>query len=129
LVKHQKIIATDHLLKNKEKENELDQPNNSSKEGPENEIILSQNDHEDFSARLKTFLTSQRDAVLRKSTGRRWNKEIIRLCLTLWCRSPRGYVEYLVELSFHLLKAHPHILQVTNFYSLPHLTSNETYPC
>jgi hypothetical protein len=104
LVKHKKIIATDHLLKNKEKENEFDQPNNSSKEGPENEIILSQNDHEDFSAilqqvipdcpeRLKTFLTSQRDAVLRKSTGRRWNKEIIRLCLTLWCRSPRGYVD------------------------------------
>jgi hypothetical protein len=30
-----KIIATDHLLKNKEKENEFDQPNNSSKEGPE----------------------------------------------------------------------------------------------
>lgn len=104
LVKHKKIIATDHLLKNKEKENEFDQPNNSSKEGPENEIILSQNDHEDFSAilqqvipdcpeRLKTFLTSQRDAGLRKSTGRRWNKEIIRLCLTLWCRSPRGYVD------------------------------------
>jgi hypothetical protein len=41
LVKHKKIIATDHLLKNKEKENEFDQPNNSSKEGPENEIIQS----------------------------------------------------------------------------------------
>jgi hypothetical protein len=49
------------------------------------QILISQNDHEDFSAilqqvipdcpeRLKTFLTSQRDAVLRKSTGRRWNK-------------------------------------------------------
>jgi hypothetical protein len=43
------------LLKNKEKENEFDQPNNSSKEGPENEIILSQNDHEDFSAILQRF--------------------------------------------------------------------------
>jgi hypothetical protein len=43
LVKHKQIIATDHLLKNKEKENEFDQPNNSNKEGPENEIILSQN--------------------------------------------------------------------------------------
>ena len=52
LVKHKQIIATDHLLKNKEKENEFDQLNNSSKEGPENEIILSQNDHEDFSAIL-----------------------------------------------------------------------------
>jgi hypothetical protein len=44
LVKHKQIIATDHLLKNKEKENEFDQPNNSNKEGPENEIILSQNE-------------------------------------------------------------------------------------
>jgi hypothetical protein len=59
----------------------------SNKEGPENEIILSQNDHEDFSAilqqvipdcpeRLKTFLTSQRYAVLRKSTGRRWKNSL-----------------------------------------------------
>ena len=39
------------------------------------------------------------------------------------------FIEYLVELSFHLLKAHPHIIQATHFYSLPHLTSNETYPC
>jgi hypothetical protein len=71
--------------------------------------------------RLITFLTSQRYAVLRKSTGRRWNKEIIRVCREIlfffW------KTEYLVELSFHLLKAHPHILQVTNFYSLPHLTT------
>jgi hypothetical protein len=39
------------------------------------------------------------------------------------------FIEYLVELSFHLLKAHPPIIQVKNCYSLPHLTSNETYPC
>jgi hypothetical protein len=92
-------------------------------EGPENEIILSQNDHEDFSAilqqvipdcpeRLKTFLTSQRYAVLRKSTV----QSISRF-------PPFWKTEYLVELSFHLLKAHPHILQVTNFYSLLNLIS------
>ena len=32
-------------------------------------------------------------ALERHPFGRRWRKDIIRLCLTLYCRSPRGYAE------------------------------------
>lgn len=32
-------------------------------------------------------------ALERNPNGRRWSKDIIRLCLTLYCRSPRGYNE------------------------------------
>jgi hypothetical protein len=36
---------------------------------------------------------SQKMALERNPHGRRWDKDIARLCLTLWCRSPRGYNE------------------------------------
>ncbi|CAG2224496.1 unnamed protein product [Mytilus edulis] len=29
----------------------------------------------------------------KETHGRRWNRDIVRLCLTLWCRSPKGYTE------------------------------------
>ena len=32
-------------------------------------------------------------ALERNPHGRRWSKDIIRMCLTLWCRSPRGYAD------------------------------------
>jgi len=32
-------------------------------------------------------------ALERNPHGRRWSKDIIRMCLTLWCRSPRGYTD------------------------------------
>lgn len=67
-----------------------------------NEIILQKTDHEDLSEILKTifaecslkmqtFLMRQKMALERYPNGRRWSKEIVRLCLTLYCRSPRGY--------------------------------------
>ena len=34
--------------------------------------------------------------------GRRWNKDFIRMCLTLWCRSLRGYT-YLRNSGFIVL--------------------------
>jgi len=36
---------------------------------------------------------SQKMALERHPFGRRWNKDIIELCLTLYCRSPKGYTE------------------------------------
>lgn len=32
-------------------------------------------------------------ALERNPNGRRWSKDLVRLCLTLYCRSPRGYNE------------------------------------
>ena len=32
-------------------------------------------------------------ALERHPFGRRCDKDIVRMCLTLWCRSPRGYTE------------------------------------
>ena len=40
---------------------------------------------------MRVFLQSQKMALERNPHGRRWPKDIIRLCLTLWCRSPKGY--------------------------------------
>lgn len=41
--------------------------------------------------RMLAFLQSQQRAMNTSKNGRRWNKDIIRMCLSLWCRSPRGY--------------------------------------
>ena len=59
---------------------------------------MNDSDHTDLSVILNqpnmtTFLKSQKMALERNPHGRRWDKDIVRLCLTLWCRSPRGYNE------------------------------------
>ncbi|CAG2216361.1 unnamed protein product [Mytilus edulis] len=59
----------------------------------------------DCSVKMQTFLLSQKMALERHPFGRRWNKEIIRLCLTLWCRSPKGYIE-LRNSNFLILPSH-----------------------
>ena len=43
--------------------------------------------------RLKVFLVSQKNAVTPCPNERRWNKDVLRICLSLWCRSPRGYAD------------------------------------
>jgi hypothetical protein len=48
--------------------------------------------------------------------GRRWNKVIIRMSLTLWCRSLRGYT-YLRNSGFIVLPSHK-ILQ--NYKNIVH---------
>ena len=69
----------------------------------DNEVILAESDHNDLSdiltkifpdcsMKMQTFLLRHKMALERNPNGRRWNKEIIRLCLTLYCRSPRGIV-------------------------------------
>ena len=66
------------------------------------EIMLEQSDHNDLSTILKTifpecslkmqtFLMNQKLALERNPNGRRWSKETVRLCLTLYCNNPRGY--------------------------------------
>ena len=58
--------------------------------------------------RLKVFLVSQKNAVTSCPNERRWNKDVLRICLSLWCRSPRGYADlrssgFVVLPSFRLL--------------------------
>ncbi|CAG2206495.1 unnamed protein product [Mytilus edulis] len=65
------------------------------------DVILSTEDNNDMSEiltkifpecsdKMKLFLMSQKMAIERNPHGRRWNRDIVRLCLTLWCRSPKG---------------------------------------
>jgi len=77
---------------------------NNTETSNADEVILGDSDHNDLSEifnrifpdcspKMQTFLASQKMALERHPFGRRWNKEVIRLCLTLYCRSPRGYSE------------------------------------
>lgn len=84
------------------------------------EIMLQQSDHDDLSTilrtifpecslKMQTFLMNQKMALERNPNGRRWSKEIVRLCLTLYCRSPRGCSElrnsiFLILPSYNLLR-------------------------
>jgi hypothetical protein len=43
--------------------------------------------------KMKTFLFSQKMALERHPNGRRWNRDIVRSCLSLWCRGPHGYTD------------------------------------
>ncbi|CAG2187264.1 unnamed protein product [Mytilus edulis] len=72
---------------------------NSTHENKENSITLCESDNNDMSTilnnifpdcsdKMKTFLISQKMALERHPNGRRWNRDIVQLCLSLWCRSP-----------------------------------------
>ena len=96
-------------IQTREQKCDIDEKNNNGinlndNNTHENEVILGETDHNDLSdiltkifpdcsMKMQTFLLSQKMALERNPNGRRWNKEIIRLCLTLYCRSPRGYSE------------------------------------
>ena len=91
LVKHRSVDATGTKIE-------------SDGGGESQTITLNEEDHKDLSVifqnifpqcdeKMKTFLLSQKQAMERHPNGRRWDRDIIRLCLTLWCRSPRGYTE------------------------------------
>ena len=66
-------------------------------------MLVSESDHEDLSEilekvfpnapeKMKLFLMNQHEALSAKSPGaRRWNKDVISLCLSLWIRSPKAY--------------------------------------
>ncbi|CAC5370343.1 unnamed protein product [Mytilus coruscus] len=47
----------------------------------------------DCSPQILDFLMSQKKALSNHPNGRRWNANIIRLYLTLWCRSPKCYAD------------------------------------
>ncbi|CAG2187268.1 unnamed protein product [Mytilus edulis] len=74
---------------------------NSTHDNEENSITLCESDNNDMSTilnnifpdcsdKMKTFLISQKMALERHPNGRRWNRDIVQLCLSLWCRSPVG---------------------------------------
>jgi hypothetical protein len=44
--------------------------------------------------KVLAFLMSQKKAISSHPNGRRWNSNIIRLCLTLWSRSPKCYTDF-----------------------------------
>lgn len=68
-----------------------------------NDILLTNCDHSDMATvfnkvlksevpeKMMEFFVSQAESLKVNPKGRRWNKDIIRMCLTLYCRSPRGY--------------------------------------
>ena len=60
--------------------------------------------------RIMQLLLDQQRNLKESKTGRRWSKEIIRLCLTMWCRSPRAYGD-LRSSGFLLLPSH-RLLQI-----------------
>ncbi|KAJ8313792.1 hypothetical protein KUTeg_008353 [Tegillarca granosa] len=55
--------------------------------------IILNNVFPECSDKMKTFLLSQKMAMETNPNGRRWDRDIVHLCLTLWCRSPKGYNE------------------------------------
>lgn len=65
-------------------------------------VVLEENNDKDMKLILKRvlpeasgemldMLTDQKKNIARNPTGRRWDKKTIRLCLSLWCRSPKNY--------------------------------------
>lgn len=66
-------------------------------------IFVSEGDHADLSNilesvfpnasdKMKMFLKSQHDILCSTSPqARRWNKDVVSLCLSLWIRSPKAY--------------------------------------
>ena len=93
--------------------NEMQEPESSNQEhDPEsntqvhesvsNELTLCESDNRDMlniidtifpgaNSQMKTLLTNQKLNLERPKMGRRWDKEVIRICLTLWSRSPHVY--------------------------------------
>ena len=79
----------------------------------ESHLTLSESDNNDMHIILKEmskgcprkimeFLQSQKSALSSHPNGRRWNINIIRLCRTMWCRSPKSYSD-LIQNGFVVL--------------------------
>jgi hypothetical protein len=79
--------------------NEEDNNGTSSISLSDNDVMLGKSDHNDLSEnfqfffsqcplKMQTFVMSQEIALERNRFGRQWSKDIIRLSLTLYCRSP-----------------------------------------
>ena len=62
----------------------------SNSENVDLEVIFN-NVIKDCPPKIMEFLVSQQDALSKHPNVRRWSKNIIRLCLTLRCRSPGAY--------------------------------------
>ncbi|KAJ8044896.1 ATP-dependent DNA helicase PIF1 [Holothuria leucospilota] len=89
------------------------------------QVLLEDDDHEDMSVLLekcfphasdemKILLKAQQDALKAKGpTGRRWNKDVISTCLSLWLRSPRAY-EDLGQSGMLVLPSGRHLMRYKN---------------
>ena len=85
-------------IENKEKSKCISKDINQNE--PTGSISLSSADNSDLTQifdevinisppKIVEFLVSQQKALSHKPKGRRWSKSIIRICLTLWCRSQK----------------------------------------
>ena len=88
---------------------DLMKPDNTSSISIQNQpsnshVILTENSHKDMMEvlnyvlpqvpdRMATFIKSQTDSVSTSPMARRWNKDILRMCLSLYCRSPKAFEE------------------------------------
>ena len=72
------------------------------KPSDDNSVVLTNENHEDMRAILESLLPgasgnmlnlllNQKQNLTRDPKGRRWDKNTLSLCLSLWCRSPRNY--------------------------------------
>jgi len=94
---------------------------NSESNDSESHLTLSESDNNDMHIilnemskgcprKIMEFLQSQKSALSSHPNGRRWNANIIRLCLTMWCRSPKSYSD-LIQSGFVVLPSQK-VLQV-----------------
>jgi hypothetical protein len=101
-------IKKDTNITNSEPKSVLSNTTNSTqyhetaKSTTNDDVILTELDNSDLKTIMKSvipecppkiaqFLQSQQRALTTSKYGNRWSKDIIRVCLSLWCRSPRGY--------------------------------------
>ena len=63
--------------------------------------------------KMTTMFKSQLQNFKKEPRGRRWDSEIINLCITLYCRSPKNY-EFLYKSGFILLPSPQQIQRYKN---------------
>ena len=91
-------------LPRKQKPTQTDKQATSTTTDTSEDILLSAQDHNEMKnlldkifdgapPEMKTLLRSQYDAIHTHPNGRRWPREIISTCISLWLRSPGNYDE------------------------------------
>ena len=107
------------ILPSVESENSFEAPVNTQSQTHDS-VELCDSDNSDMGAiidqvfpgasnEMKTLLLNQKRNLDRPKMGRRWDKQVIRICLTLWSRNPHVYrtlrdKEYLILPSGRLLQ-------------------------
>ncbi|KAK3099914.1 hypothetical protein FSP39_011714 [Pinctada imbricata] len=89
-------------IQNKQTDQEVQMGENVGVNYTEESVTLCQEDQNDMQIilgslikecppKMVEFLKSQQKALNISPYGNRWSKTLIRICLTLWCRSPKAY--------------------------------------